>query len=1115
MGQFQCATCNESQDAEQMMKHLSSTRHKKIEDILREEEVCCEECNDSNIHQLQIIRFGGFDMLALCNSCLDKEYSDNERPTTCYTLSNGSILKNWDNYLKVRDCTCQECGGESNLNVNTRGNILCNQCLQKKGSPSGYESDKSGKFVYLLLGIKEPNESPNRRFKKETRRKMGRGRRDMKRSNAGSKKAKKPLTIHEQMAKRAIEIKKINNVIESDSSLSLKSFKGIRATSSSTKLDTLNKKGKESRNSRSTTSSKKISTYNKSTDSISSRNSRKNSPVLNTSSKGPNNNVQQQKLPSRQKVNNTPREFKFLDSSDFSDSELSSSNISSDKGKQRNSNKKNDNSDKILSGNKQNISKTGMKSNSNVKAKPEGKQKIKTPESNHKLASYNNPERKSLQKYDIKESDEIKNRPKDSNKQKLVKTEDKRENRITKTQEDKVHHKLNDNSTSNLEEGIHYQKFLKYKPELTYNDLESYLNHFSYALFLEQKLENEYLENFGIIWPMKAQDQGLIAVLKQRNNVEVERLTSPLFKKMGRLPFYNRQCIMLCTKDESTVWYTYVKEVEAQRGQIMILLELFHWNKQPLPRKASSDEFYLLPCSAQANRIMFAMTRINNPNFIDLILGQKQIKQLDFNNRLRFSNENLNESQRSAIQHVLNNHITVLQGPPGTGKTSTIEEIIIQMIENFHSFPILCVAASNIAIDNIAEKFLLNRPNIKILRIVSEGKEPQYGPNHPLGKICLHNIVNEQLPDQMKQNLRKLRSGRINDISKNQINKLSTQQTTIADRYVSQAQIIFTTNIAAGGRQLKSIKELPVVIMDESTQSSEAATLVPLSLPGLRTFVFVGDEKQLSSFSNVPQLEMSLFERVLLNGSYKKPHMLDTQYRMHPSISKFPIKAFYNGELKDGVTIKDKEFPGIKYPLFFYNCNKGREGKVFNKVRGSAGFTYNNISEAREIVKILYKLILDKNVQRDEIGIITPYSAQRDLLSNLLVNDSVINPEKVEMFQDFDEIDLLNSKASGNTLEGPKVNTINIINGIFVSTIDSFQGHEKKFIIFSCVRNNPENKIGFVSDKRRMNVALTRAKNGLIIVGNKDVMLRGDKTWGSYIRGLQKVNLVHDNLDVY
>lgn len=303
--------------------------------------------------------------------------------------------------------------------------------------------------------------------------------------------------------------------------------------------------------------------------------------------------------------------------------------------------------------------------------------------------------------------------------------------------------------------------------------------------------------------------------------------------------------------------------------------------------------------------------------------------------------------------------------------------------------------------------------------------------------------------------------------------------------------------------------------MDEATQSSEASTLVPLSLPGIRNFVFVGDEKQLSSFSNIPQLETSLFERVLSNGTYKNPLMLDTQYRMHPKISEFPIKKIYNGELKDGVTDEQKAWPGVQHPLFFYQCDLGPESRVRSTQRDIVGFTYENKHECVEIVKIIQILMLDKKVPLEEIGVITPYSAQRDLLSDILTKNVVINPKQISMQQEYDEIELFNAAGSQGTAGSLQNNVINIINGLHVATVDSFQGHEKSFIIFSCVRNNTENKIGFLRDKRRLNVALTRAKHGLIVVGNKNVLRKGDPLWKDYITYLEEQDVIFTDLTAY
>lgn len=163
---FQCRTCSQAYDAEQMMKHLSSTRHKTVFDTSNDEDICCEECQDKNIHQLQIIRFAGEDMILLCNSCFRKEYSETERPSTSYSLQNGSILKFWKKYVKVRECCCDECGEESNLNANRNGEVLCDKCLPKSNRAKDFVSEKSGRFLYIYLGLNETQNSTRKPRKK-------------------------------------------------------------------------------------------------------------------------------------------------------------------------------------------------------------------------------------------------------------------------------------------------------------------------------------------------------------------------------------------------------------------------------------------------------------------------------------------------------------------------------------------------------------------------------------------------------------------------------------------------------------------------------------------------------------------------------------------------------------------------------------------------------------------------------------------------------------------------------------------------------------------------------------------------------------------------------------
>lgn len=1198
---FECTTCHEASDDRGMMKHLSSTRHKTVLDMGTTDEVNCEECSNNNIHQLQIIRFGGDDIRILCNSCFNKEYSDSQKPSTSYSLSNGSILSYWDNYVKVRDCQCVVCEKDTDLNVNSKKKVLCTSCLQMQEPRdiNDYVSEDSGKFLFIYLGIKETSNNKTKKVK----RKVGR------KKNMRKPRVKKPLTVHEQMAKNAYETKKQNNIMNNASSVTLSSFKGIKASNSSTSLQKSFSQADIKQNTMHSTKSRSpvnINTIRLSPMSSNFKTSTKSNKVqqnkgnrfnnANKSTTTDTTSNQQNTKKTQSSSNNRNTKSNASRSPDTSSNQAQSKKKNNNNDRDNRNNSKNNNNRENLNNSKSNNNRENLNNSKNNKngSKPSkiDNNKSSTPNndinnSNSRWAeSWTTDSTKNATQVSKKSSfQNVRNGTSNSNKKAKSLSTDKKpkENKIVKNIEnsnwskgmkatvndpwsstwdsDPIEPKKtsnnstskaldnkrmdskakrnensnkllandkkdkNDNSKQSItkesnmvgkqvnyvEEGVRVQTYNRYKATLSYENLSTYFADFSYAMFLEEKLETQFVQNFSIMWPKDRKEKCFVLTINAKNNPEIDRIVPPNLQRLGRKPFVNRQPIMLCTQDEKSVWYTYVKETADKKGKITLLLELYFWNPVQLPINGSNEEFKILPCSPQTTRILFSMAKIDNPNFINLILGKNTIKQVEFKNRLTYSKDTFNESQKSTIQHVLNNDITIVQGPPGTGKTSTIEEIIIQMIKSFNSFPILVVAASNIAIDNIAEKFIGNDKGIRVLRVVSEAKESEYRNDHPLAPICLHHIVYNQLSPNSLETLAKLKSGNTNFLSKNAYNKFLDEKNKIADRYVSQAQIIFTTNIAAGGRNLKGLKELPVVIMDESTQSSEAATLVPLSLPGIKTFVFVGDEKQLSTFSNVPQLEMSLFERVLLNGRYTNPHMLDTQYRMHPQISEFPIKTFYNGELKDGVTSDQRSRKDINYPLYFYDFNRGPESRVSRYQNGMSSFTYTNGYEAREILKILYKLILDKKVSRSEISIITPYSAQRDLISEILEKDPVVNPDSLEIIRDVDEIDLFNSRGNNNTA----AKTINIINGIYIATIDSFQGHENNFIIFSCVRSNNENKVGFVSDRRRMNVALTRARNGLIIVGNARVLSLGSHLWKSYVNYVEKKKLLFKSFDDY
>ncbi|ODV62831.1 DEAD/DEAH box helicase family protein [Ascoidea rubescens DSM 1968] len=513
----------------------------------------------------------------------------------------------------------------------------------------------------------------------------------------------------------------------------------------------------------------------------------------------------------------------------------------------------------------------------------------------------------------------------------------------------------------------------------------------------------------------------------------------------------------------------------------------------------------LLTLSVPESRILSSMSIINyKKSFQSLLLGKERIQEKKFNNKLNYSdNSRLNESQKRSIQSVLNNDITFLQGPPGTGKTSTIYEIILQLIDQFHTFPILVVAASNIAIDNIAEKLMKTHQD-KIIRVVSESKEKDYPLSHPLGPVVLHHKIQMMLSVGAKEVTGKLRSGKIDLISETQYKKYKMEVFDVGTRLMSQYQIMLTTTVTAGGKYFKMLKEAPVMIMDEATQSSEAATLIPLSMQNLKKAVFVGDQKQLSSFSNNPHLQKSLFERVIMSGLYENSHMLNRQYRMHPFISEFPRNRFYDRMLEDGISIEERKLENIEKPLVFWDTGISRKYFESRKRKESIfgeeqGYSFQNTGESELIISVLMHLIFSKNIAKEKIGIITPYSAQRELITEIITRNEILNPEGEDVIVDIDCDDLFDDARPA---------TMNIISGITIASVDAFQGKEKDFIIFSCVRSNREGMIGFSKDERRLNVALTRARYGLILVGNSECLSRGSKLWKNYITSLKEQDFV-------
>uniref|UniRef100_A0A5B6ZND2 ATP-dependent helicase C29A10.10c n=1 Tax=Davidia involucrata TaxID=16924 RepID=A0A5B6ZND2_DAVIN len=297
--------------------------------------------------------------------------------------------------------------------------------------------------------------------------------------------------------------------------------------------------------------------------------------------------------------------------------------------------------------------------------------------------------------------------------------------------------------------------------------------------------------------------------------------------------------------------------------------------------------------------------------------------------------------------------------------------------------------------------------------------------------------------------------------------------------FANEAEIVFTT-VSSSGRKLFSrlTHGFDMVVIDEAAQASEVAVLPPLSLGAARC-VLVGDPQQLpatviSKAAGTLLYSRSLFERFQQAGC--PTMLLSVQYRMHPQIRDFPSRYFYQGRLTDSESVTN--LAGETYykdpllrPYVFYDITHGRESH-----RGGS-LSYQNIHEAQFclcLYKHLQKTLKSLGVGKVSVGIITPYKLQLKCLQ-----------------REFE--DILNSE------EGK---------GVYINTVDAFQGQERDVIIMSCVRAS-NHGVGFVADIRRMNVALTRARRALWVMGNANALIQSDD-WASLISDAKARNCYLD-----
>ncbi|CAI6372897.1 unnamed protein product [Macrosiphum euphorbiae] len=409
----------------------------------------------------------------------------------------------------------------------------------------------------------------------------------------------------------------------------------------------------------------------------------------------------------------------------------------------------------------------------------------------------------------------------------------------------------------------------------------------------------------------------------------------------------------------------------------------------------------------------------------------------------------LNRSQVKAVKHAIQRPLSLIQGPPGTGKTVTSATIVYQLV-TINGGPVLVCAPSNIAVDQLTEK--IHRTGLKVVRLCAKSRESI---NSPVSFLALHTQVQKVPSNAVLQKLQQLKD-ETGELSMADEKRYSVLKKVAEQELLKAADVICTTCVGAGDPRLMQFK-FHSILIDESVQATEPECMVPV-VHGVQQLILVGDHCQLGPVVTCKKaanagLNQSLFERLVVLGI--RPFRLEVQYRMHPELSRFSSNFFYEGSLQNGVCADDRKLRKIEFPwpvenepMLFY-ATLGHE-----EIAGS-GTSYLNRTEAANVEQIATRF-LRCGVRPDQIGIITPYEGQRAYLVQYMQYQA---PLPAKLYQEIE-----------------------------IASVDAFQGREKDFIIMSCVRSNENQGIGFLKDPRRLNVALTRAKYGLLIIGNPKVL---------------------------
>ena len=454
----------------------------------------------------------------------------------------------------------------------------------------------------------------------------------------------------------------------------------------------------------------------------------------------------------------------------------------------------------------------------------------------------------------------------------------------------------------------------------------------------------------------------------------------------------------------------------------------------------------------------------------DILLG---IKPATFSDEKLEEIQVLNESQNEAVQKIAQaKDVAIIHGPPGTGKTTTLVQAILHTLKSQKR--LLVTAPSNTAVDLLTEK--LANEGVNVIRIGNPSRVSDVLLEHTLDAQVMAHRAYKDL-----KNLRKTaeeykrmayqfkRKFGHQERAQRQLYKSESHRLLedadnvehyITDDLLENVQVITCTLVGAANKAIRHLT-YDTVFIDEAAQALEPACWIPISRTN--RVVLAGDHCQLpptikSMEADKGGLSVTLFEKCI-NRQPAVSVMLKMQYRMHHHIMQFSNQQFYGGELVAHESVHSAELHGYN-PIFAPDMPVefiDTAGCGYNEAEMPETLSSANPEEGDLLINHLSNLLKNYDEEAEvsplKIGVIAPYRAQINYLQ-----------DKVE--------------------HTPRLHDLHQKRQLSIGTVDSFQGQERDIICMSLVRSNERGEIGFLADERRMNVAMTRARRKLILVGD-------------------------------